>query len=268
MVVDTGSPVMLLDKSLESKLGARLDTTTVHSFVGKYGAGVYAAPRIFLGNVPLLTGSNVIVCDFKKLMQHFNTPVLGILGMDCLCHYCIQLDFEAGKMRFVEAGHLQIAGLGKAFPLTLSKDAKDSGAELRPMIQHAGLLGGTATNSIIDTGNNEDGMVEAREIRRHAAGSYSGSIVRRIKHFLAVKGLVHRDVGLPGCVWDGNTYTDIAVGRGPGDAPNWIGLRFLARHLVTLDFPNRTMYLKQVSIGPISNTHTNAAAGGLKPSDD
>ncbi len=30
-----------------------------------------------------------------------------------------------------------------------------------------------------------------------------------------------------------------------------MGIRFLARHLVTLDFPERTMYLKRTSIGPL-----------------
>ena len=30
-----------------------------------------------------------------------------------------------------------------------------------------------------------------------------------------------------------------------------IGLRFLARHLVTLDFPKHTMYLQRQSIGPL-----------------
>jgi len=32
-----------------------------------------------------------------------------------------------------------------------------------------------------------------------------------------------------------------------------IGIRFLARHLVTLDFPKRTMYLQRQSIGPLPN---------------
>jgi hypothetical protein len=32
---------------------------------------------------------------------------------------------------------------------------------------------------------------------------------------------------------------------------NGIGILFLSRHLVTLDFPERTMYLKRTSIGPL-----------------
>ena len=252
MIVDTGAPGILLDKSLAPKLGARLGRTTILSFVGKQSVGVYAAPRLPLGGVPLMTGSNVIVCDLEELVPRSAFPVRGILGMDCLCHYCLQLDFEAGKIRFLNFGHLASAELGKAFPLQLAANGEDPDAEIKPKIQHAGLLGGKCTSVVVDTGNNEDGMAERRAIQENAAGSYSGNEWKRLKHFLAVEGMVRRDVGLPGCVWDGNTYTDIAVGGGPGDAPNWIGLRFLARHLVTYDFPNRTMYLKQTSIGPLA----------------
>lgn len=49
------------------------------------------------------------------------------------------------------------------------------------------------------------------------------------------------------CVWDTGNYTNLLIGRGA----NLIGLRFLARHLVTLDFPQRSLYLKQTSSGPL-----------------
>ena len=65
MIVDTGAPGILLDKSLAPKLGARLGRTTILSFVGKQSVGVYAAPRLHLGGVPLMTGSNVVVCNLK-----------------------------------------------------------------------------------------------------------------------------------------------------------------------------------------------------------
>jgi hypothetical protein len=248
MIVDTGAPGTLLDKSLEPKLGNRLDTGTIRSFRGEQEGDLYAAPTFYLGDVPLMGNSNLLTADFKKLLPPLDPPVLGILGMDCLRHYCLQMDFEAGKMRFLDSHHFNADGLGKGFPLKFATDAEHHGI---PLIQHAGLLGGTATNTVIDTGHNGDGAVEGRAIRRHAAGSYSGGLVKRFKHFLAVHGLVNRDVGLPGCVWDGNTYTNIVVGRRSGDLPNWIGIRFLARHLVTFDFPNQMMYLKQTSTGPL-----------------
>jgi hypothetical protein len=43
-----------------------------------------------------------------------------------------------------------------------------------------------------------------------------------------------------------------------------IGLRFLARHLVTLDFPRHTFYLKRTSIGPLADEVTATAGTFLK----
>ena len=52
---------------------------------------------------------------------------------------------------------------------------------------------------------------------------------------------------LPTCVWNGQSYTNLLIGHGV----NSIGLRFLARHLVTFDFPNRTLYLKKTTGDPL-----------------
>ena len=42
---------------------------------------------------------------------------MGILGIDVLEHYCIQLDFAAGKMRFLDDQHADKSAWGKAFPI-------------------------------------------------------------------------------------------------------------------------------------------------------
>lgn len=54
-------------------------------------------------------------------------------------------------------------------------------------------------------------------------------------------------VHLPQCIWGGNTYTDFNVLIGG----NVLGIGFLARHVVTFDFPKRIIYLKQTSTGPL-----------------
>src|SRR6185436_15312980 len=111
-LVDTGTPLTLLDKSLAPRLGERLASLTFSMLKsGKQKCGVYAAPKLYLGNVPLMTGRRVVTYDFKRLSARAGCDIKGILGMDCLGHYCIQLDFEAGKMRFLDANHLDPAGL-------------------------------------------------------------------------------------------------------------------------------------------------------------
>ena len=48
----------------------------------------------------------------------------------------------------------------------------------------------------------------------------------------------------------GETYREISL-READTISDGIGLHFLSRHLVTLDFPNWTMHLKRTSMGPL-----------------
>jgi hypothetical protein len=208
-LVDTGANGTVLGKSLEPKLGKRLGTGTARGWDSKGNANLYAAPKLYLGNTRLITGDTVWTGDSDRQ---------GILGMDCLKHYCIQLDFEAGKMRFLHPGQARASELGKAFPLTIKGNIT--------YIHHAGLIPGTGTkNLMVDIGCRVDGLEDKS----------------------AIKGLAQI---LPECVWDGETYSNLAVAA--VEHANVIGLNFLARHLVTLDFPNRIMYLKKTSVGALA----------------
>src|SRR5882724_2365297 len=109
-LVDTGSPCTFLDKSMHPKLGKRLGTQKVRWLGGKGGgkgrAGVYKAPKLYLNGTELVTAPRVLTLDLTPLPLLPGRPVRGILGMDCLRHYCVRLDFEFGKMRFLEPDRL------------------------------------------------------------------------------------------------------------------------------------------------------------------
>ena len=206
---------------------------------GKEEENIYAAPKLYLGDIPLVTGSHIGTWDGS----------VGVLGMDCLRHYCVQLDFQAGKMRFLDSEHVNVAELGKAFPLTGSR---------RAYIHHCGLFEKKNSELLIDTGYPFDGMVNSR-LFQWAIREQKTQPIPLLKDGV-VQGTVPELASLPRCVWDGETYTNLVIEAG---RPNLIGLGFLARHLVTLDFPNQTMYLKQTSVGPLVNKNvpTNASAG-------
>jgi hypothetical protein len=147
--------------------------------------------------------------------------------MDCLKHYCIQLDFEAGKVRFLNPDQTNDAELGKPFPLTFWQNI--------PFIHHAGLLGESGADLMIDAGCRVDGLENKN----------------------AIKGIAQF---LPVGHWDGHTYTNLTVAA--VDQGNVLGLGFLARHLVTLNFPKQTMYLKQTSVGPPASDASQAMGDG------
>jgi len=224
-LVDTGSPGTLFDRTLMSKLGWRLPIGSVAVRMagepeGKaQKSGVYLEPALYLAGTKLKTGHLCASYDFKPKSTNAGHPLMGILAMDCLKHYCIQFDFEAREMRFLDDRRLDVSQLGRAYPLSVFPFYGVL------FTKHPGLAGGKNGRLLIDTGDNSDGQIDP---------SLSSAVVSNGWNHLAQ------------CVWDGKSYTDLDVDTGI----NSIGLRFLARHLVTFDFPNRTMHLKQTDIGP------------------
>src|ERR1035437_7268218 len=67
LVVDSGMPIVVFDKSYESKLGKRLGTGSLWNFGVEQKVDVYAAPRLFLKGTPLMAGTNVVTFDSKQL---------------------------------------------------------------------------------------------------------------------------------------------------------------------------------------------------------
>lgn len=252
LAVDTGLTHTVLDKSLEPILGKRLGTRRI-SWAGerKTTAGVYKAPKLYLGNTALLTGDRILTDDVSSL-PFPGRPQRGILGMDCLRHYCIQLDFAAGKMRFLDPDHLANENLGKPFPLKIF---------LGQVFTPENLLGVKGKKSQIDTGCTFDGTLKPKLLRRK---------LREPTTFETnAAGTFHKGV------WGGETYTNLMLNE---YGCNLVGLRFLGRHKVTLNFPKRKMYLQRTSVGPLEfeRSSTNVLgstlgwweAEGMSPSGD
>jgi Aspartyl protease len=238
--VDTGSTFTSFDKSLESKLGKHLGGAELSSWGVTKKAVSYAAPKLYLGNVPLMIGNRVYIGDFKQLSSQTGRPVMGILGMDCLRHYCIQLDFEAGKIHFLDSDHLDASQLGKAFPLTFRQGC--------PFIHVNSLVGEEGTNLLVDAGYRSDGALES--------GLFQREVQKLQSEGKAINGQHAGRIWFSKCDWNGENYTNLLIGDGgtnfsKGQGGNEMGLRFLARHLVTFDFPKEKMYLKQTSVGPL-----------------
>lgn len=248
--VDTGAPVTVFDTSLEPSLGKRVKARNLTYAWKETTAGVYRTPKVYLGGTQLVIGNEVWTDDLSRSSSVTNPdrPIMGILGMDCLRHYCIQLDFEAGRMRFLNPEHLKKEGLGRAFPLTSSSGH---------VIVRETFTGTKNVNMIVDTGCLVDGILEPREFQRllqqHRAAWTN--------QYDDPTGMRRCTALFPKAVFGGETYTNLHVDRCPLIARkgrhfylNAIGLPFLARHLVTLDFPGRTMYLKRTDAGPLTAT--------------
>ncbi len=228
-IVDTGSPGSLLPKSLEPKLGKRVGTRAFRTLDGaRETAHLYATPKLYLGRTALVTAATIGTWGSSS----------GVLGMDCLRHYCIQLDFETGKLRFLDPECVDRTDLGTSFPLTSTRYT---------YIRHCPLLGQKATALLLDTGYPFDGRVDSKLFQR-AVTTQAAQPVSLLKDGKPAGNAP--GIGcLPLCVWNDVSYTNVVIEPG---RPELLGLRFLARHKVTFNFPKQVMYLKIATGGPLS----------------
>jgi hypothetical protein len=243
--VDTGMPVTILDKSLEPLLGKCVGThrRNYMSFSSSM-ADTYKAPKIYLGKTRLKTWKWVVTEDINRLQvipsreipnYHPDRRVSGILGIDCLQNYCIQLDFVAHKIRFLDPERLDTNDLGDAFPLTYG---------IARFYFEDNLAGIKGTPSSIDTGDPNDGMLVS-ELFNHLLLQKGVKMVQ----FKLPNGQPGIAAQIPIGQFERETYTNLLVMK--DNELTSVGLRFLARHLVTFNFPEQMVYLKQISEGPL-----------------
>jgi len=246
LAVDTGAARTMFEKSLEPKLGGRLETTTLLNFGVIQDVDVYAAPKLYLGKVPLQTAStNTGTFDRHKLAdQDWPDSLRGFLGMDVLRNYCLQLDFAAGKLRFLDDAHADKKNWGRPFPLTDIGDGCFSINE--------NLAGAKGAGSLIDTGCDDSGWLQPALFRQWTNQDSPAD----------------EKIYSPDGMLGGETYHELdlrpleakALASDDGHIKfNGLGLRALAENVVTLDFPNRTMYLKHTSDWPLGSREMEAA---------
>ncbi|HEX3625351.1 MAG TPA: hypothetical protein VH280_07995 [Verrucomicrobiae bacterium] len=237
VVLDTGCATTCLDTSFESKLGRPIETNTLWDFGVKSTANVFLAPKLFLKDTPLAKiGPFVVTAKCKEISSAVGHPVMGILGMDVLQNYCIQLDFASRKIRFLNYDRANKSHWGVPSALVGVGDGC--------VAINENLAGIRGSGSLIDTGYNQDGWLgadlfeqwtnRAAPLRKGEVHSPDGILGAQIYPAMNLRG-VDRSL----------LSTDDAHIKFNG-----IGLRFLARHLVTMDFPEQTLYLKHVSDGP------------------
>ena len=228
-LLDTGTSGTLFDKSVESKLGKSLGDVSVVGWGQKKAGHIYAMPRLFLGDVPLRTPSETATYDFGPLKDGTGTRIVGLLGYDTLRRYCIQLDFAAAKMRFLDDKTPDKSSWGNAYPI-VDLNVDDG----RPAVAQ-NFLGQHGPHSLIDSGSNNDGWLMPKNYWQWTNN-------------VPYKDQAKKPYGL----FDGTQYPALSLGVANVESDG-IGIRFLARHLVTLDFPRRKLYLKLQSLPPLSN---------------
>ena len=97
--VDTGAWKTIFDTSLRSELGQSLGTTTAATPSGFIEVELFRTPQASVGLLDLSSVDTVGCHDLTKMRYASGQEIFGILGMDFLRNYAIELDFDAGKCR-------------------------------------------------------------------------------------------------------------------------------------------------------------------------
>jgi hypothetical protein len=256
--LDTGCPITVVSKSWEQKLGKPIGRQKMRFPwypEGKSVASKHAWPKLSLGDTTLLPGKFVVVSDFINQGPK-GRRYAGVLGMDCLQHYCIQLDFDKRTISFLDSAQLNTNDLGHAYPLVYSHSAAPfrSGKPQYPfpfgmmwgnLFAKAEYLGRTEWY-LVDTGDSADGSLDNARLKE--AEKLQPSITSAA---IAEDTLLIRNTAVPVFSFGGNRYTNLLMRSLEASRENTLGLRVLARNLVTFDFPRQTMYLKQRHVGPL-----------------
>jgi predicted aspartyl protease len=96
----------------------------------------------------------------------------------------------------------------------------------------------------VDTGCDEDAVLEPRLFQKIVQELHGKAGQVSAETETGTGAAEHRII-LPEVVFHGETWTNLTLSSW-ADA-NLLGLRFLARHLTTLNFPNGAMYLQRVN---------------------
>jgi hypothetical protein len=231
-VVDTGTGVNGFDVSLRSSLGPRVDTGQM--FTPGNGKTIafelYSAPNARIGSL-VLKKSPVGCIDLTPCREAFGSDIRGILGIDFLEDWIVAIDFDQGRFSVLAPGTPADAKWGES----VSVEYDDS----RLICVLPTVSAGVRDLFRIDTGSNgavdlDDALfsrlVSLHEVRvtgdskaMTLSGSYSPR-AGRLSQF-SLGSFQHEKL------------------RTTSGKQNSLGLAYLHRYRVTIDFPGKRLFL-------------------------
>jgi hypothetical protein len=230
-LVSTNSTHTIFDSRLRAVLDRPVDDAFANTSEGRRKIETFQAPEARVGTLPLELPGQVLYYDLSFVRTTTGHSVDGVLGLDFLKQYTLQVDFDRGKLRFLSAAPPDL-GLGR--PLVYSRDANlpqvsvnvpGVGTELFTVNLGSMLRMGLERRTFND-------LCERGRIRIVSEAKVKNEV-----------GSVHtlRLALLPELTLGDARMKDLVV---TDSAVNVLGLDFLRRFHLTLDFPSRRAYFQ------------------------
>jgi hypothetical protein len=232
--VDTGSTYSAFDLRLESKLGIPLEEINQeNALVGSLKTKLYTAPEISLGKVKLNI-SRVFCSDLSLARMITGEPCDGILGIDALKDYAVVLDFERSTLALYSKTPEDIRRRGISIPLVSFfnhyqfEATADGQTKLKLLVDSSS--GNTVSLVPLDWEKTFKGKTNdtVPTLSGVVGGKIAESKIARInKLTFGSESLTNL-----GCSLLHNVTSSSSV-----------GLPFLRRYRVAIDFPEKMLYL-------------------------
>ncbi|HUT28883.1 MAG TPA: aspartyl protease family protein [Sedimentisphaerales bacterium] len=235
---DTGSSMTILDTSFRQHLGEKKKTVQFTNALGRpTDAEIFDAPDAFLGPLNLRDCGQVLCADLQDFRSVFKrgfniTRFDGIIGMDLLKNYVIQMDFDNGRLLFLKSTDSPDLDWGQPFDLDHMRQTPHVVATVLDNIQVSFML--DTAYCVYNSLRTE----AVEEILRRDPNVSDNATAEEFGVVLVKKSSVRvNDLALGPFQYRNLAFLD--------DHFSILGPYFLSRHLVTFDFPHNKLYLKK-----------------------
>jgi predicted aspartyl protease len=222
-LLDTGASVNVFDSSFRASLGDPVDAAKFRTGGAALKLRLYRAPEAHLGALSISRDVPVACHDLTMLRTVTGSDVVGILGMSFLRSHVIRVDFDNGKLVVLEPAAGEHPEWGEAVELSYDADGL-------PTV--TARLGGVGIDLLVDTGTNMSGTLEGRSYAKMVRKNNARTTTTKVE--TATGTVKMSQARAPVLSLGPFTYEGLIFGKG---APSSLGLAFLARHVVTFDFP-------------------------------
>jgi len=228
-LVSTGLSTTVVDRALASKLD-------LQELKGSFGKG--AKPRFgglhsILGAAELEFPAGVEVSDYSAMQNGLELDFHGEIGMDVLRSQIVEIDFDAGTLRFLAAVP---PGAGEIIKTTAPND--ESGIPTLPVV----FPGFPAHRFIVSTARAGNSLDITQKLLTQLEDKSKATILAEEKG-VTRSGTLNFKSARVESMQVGAFHHDGMIAN--SSELNAIGLSYLARYVVTLDFPRGRVFLKK-----------------------
>jgi hypothetical protein len=231
-LVNTGLVTTTIEQSLQKQLELPKIQVEVR---GKRGSKIrdrFGGLAASLHNIPLEFPGGVETADYTTLNEKLDLGCEGEIGMDVLRWYVVQIDFDEGKLRLLSAVP---AGAGESLRIT------PMGAEGGAPLISVTFPGVPAEKFIVHTSRAANSLEICNELFSRLEEKDRLTVLDQDKGVTRSATVAYQAGRLRAVQIGKARHEDLFVNTAEQNA---VGLAYLARYVVTFDFPRNKLYWK------------------------